>query len=593
MRNVKQKLWKKWRGKKAEQEMETNRPNSPEQTLEKLEEIKLRMEDEDKKMKELHEKEKLRKKKWKKEKEAEEAKLLIREVEKAERKEKQRLLEGRWRLIRWLADYVDKLTDKWSHLERDGKKLTVRDWEILDRAEKIEILRKRVKIEVNDNDDHAEITKYDDIPRDRPTNRVQSRIDIVIDQAEQNGLLSQAELKCSQEKETGGEAQAEHHCPEDQAAVDRDQADHTSLVKDQRHAEDLDQAEPRSSDGSTRSQQHDTCLITQTSTIQLAVARYVVRPVVKQSLHLVKTMPNLGLIQEDSLERAEHGSREMRGQADQQDEGLVTRMGQGDGVVRRPEKLAEDQPCQEESALGQAEQSGSSSSTHPNTQSSTIQLAVGRYVDLPAINNGLHVLTPNLNPGLTCVTGKGQAEQHSSPGEALDRADQQSSPKLYVERARMSQGEDHGAAGMTEKRTEHQHHPEESALGRAEQHTTSSTSTYLTKQPSTIPLAVLRYVDVPAGSNGSQLLTTVLNTGLPSGDETGRAELCAEQNGCRDKAMKLDLNQAEHCGPGNGPGMTLKAATVVKLSVGECDERVQNVWGGEERTGQAEQSSVG
>ena len=38
----------------------------------------------------------MRKKKWRKEKEAEEAKILIREAEKAERKEKQRVLENRW-----------------------------------------------------------------------------------------------------------------------------------------------------------------------------------------------------------------------------------------------------------------------------------------------------------------------------------------------------------------------------------------------------------------------------------------------------------------------------------------------------------------
>ena len=60
--------------------------------------------------------EELRKRTWRKEKEAEEAKMIIREAERVERKEKQRVLEERWKLIRWLAEFID------TNRERSKKK---------------------------------------------------------------------------------------------------------------------------------------------------------------------------------------------------------------------------------------------------------------------------------------------------------------------------------------------------------------------------------------------------------------------------------------------------------------------------------------
>ena len=89
-------------------------------------------------MADLHEKERLRKKKWRKEKEAEESKTLIREAEKAERKEKQRMLEDRWKMVRWLAEFIDKNTNKWG--EKEGQKMDLERWKTLGQEEKKKII---------------------------------------------------------------------------------------------------------------------------------------------------------------------------------------------------------------------------------------------------------------------------------------------------------------------------------------------------------------------------------------------------------------------------------------------------------------------
>ena len=57
-------------------------------------------------------KERERKRKWRKEKDAEEAKQLVREVEKLERKEKKKMLEKRWALMRWVAGFIEENIDR-------------------------------------------------------------------------------------------------------------------------------------------------------------------------------------------------------------------------------------------------------------------------------------------------------------------------------------------------------------------------------------------------------------------------------------------------------------------------------------------------
>ena len=75
-----------------------NRLDTLKEKLDKLENIKQRLIEEEEKISEIHDRERMRKKKWRKEKEAEEAKILIREAEKAEIKEKQKVLENRWKM---------------------------------------------------------------------------------------------------------------------------------------------------------------------------------------------------------------------------------------------------------------------------------------------------------------------------------------------------------------------------------------------------------------------------------------------------------------------------------------------------------------
>ena len=98
-----------------------NRLDTLKEKLDKLENIKQRLIEEEEKISVIHDRERMRKKKWRKEKEAEEAKILIREAEKAERKEKQNVLENRKKMVRWLAEFIDIKTDKWG--EKEGQKM--------------------------------------------------------------------------------------------------------------------------------------------------------------------------------------------------------------------------------------------------------------------------------------------------------------------------------------------------------------------------------------------------------------------------------------------------------------------------------------
>ena len=110
-------------------------------------------------MRELLEKEKLRKRLWRKEKDAEEAKLLIREAEKFERKEKQKALEERWRMVRWLSEFIDINTDKWGSLG-DGSPDTENEkpesWKSLTKEE-----RKVLMLETDKNL-RMTLSRYDD-----------------------------------------------------------------------------------------------------------------------------------------------------------------------------------------------------------------------------------------------------------------------------------------------------------------------------------------------------------------------------------------------------------------------------------------------
>ena len=55
--------------------------------------------------------------------------MIIREAERVERKEKQRVLEERWKLIRWLAEFIDTNRER---SEKKGKEINIEKWEKLE-----------------------------------------------------------------------------------------------------------------------------------------------------------------------------------------------------------------------------------------------------------------------------------------------------------------------------------------------------------------------------------------------------------------------------------------------------------------------------
>ena len=155
LRIVKENLWKKWRNtrskerKKGKDETDFERKKTLEERLERLQTIKYRLEKEEETRLERIEKDRERKRTWRKEKDEEDAKKLVREVERWERKEKQRMLEERWILLRWLTDFVDVNTNKWDEEEegkeneKEEKKLDLKMWEKLPEEKKKEIIREK------------------------------------------------------------------------------------------------------------------------------------------------------------------------------------------------------------------------------------------------------------------------------------------------------------------------------------------------------------------------------------------------------------------------------------------------------------------
>ena len=133
LRNIKENLLKKWRKSREKErkreKAEIERSKTLDEKLGKLEQIKQRLKDEEEKIEEIHERDKIRKRKRRKEKEKEEAKMLVREAEKMERKERQRVLEERWKMVRWLAECMDVNREKWGGCQEADNKMDIEKWE--------------------------------------------------------------------------------------------------------------------------------------------------------------------------------------------------------------------------------------------------------------------------------------------------------------------------------------------------------------------------------------------------------------------------------------------------------------------------------
>ena len=57
---------------------------------------------------EKREQDRERKRTWRKEKEKEESKMLVREVERVERREKKKQLEDKWALMKWVSKFIEE-----------------------------------------------------------------------------------------------------------------------------------------------------------------------------------------------------------------------------------------------------------------------------------------------------------------------------------------------------------------------------------------------------------------------------------------------------------------------------------------------------
>jgi hypothetical protein len=127
---------------KGKEENEIENEKIPVDQLTKLDKIRERLKKEEIEKQEKREKEKMLKRAWRKKKEKEENKLLIREAEKVERREKKKMLEERWTMLRWVTGFIEKNQEKWTERdERRGEKVTLEEWDMMERNKKEEIIK--------------------------------------------------------------------------------------------------------------------------------------------------------------------------------------------------------------------------------------------------------------------------------------------------------------------------------------------------------------------------------------------------------------------------------------------------------------------
>ena len=66
-------------------------------------------------------------------------------MEREERKEKQKALEERWKLVRWLVEFIDVNTEKWgtqNHREFE-KDIDIEKWENMNQEEKMTMIMRK------------------------------------------------------------------------------------------------------------------------------------------------------------------------------------------------------------------------------------------------------------------------------------------------------------------------------------------------------------------------------------------------------------------------------------------------------------------
>ena len=101
--------------------------------LEKFEKIKERISIEKFDREEKLRRDKERKRAWRKDEENEENKHLVRELERVERREKKKMLEDRWSMMKWISSFIEDNEDKWMREMRgkEEKFIYLAGWEEL------------------------------------------------------------------------------------------------------------------------------------------------------------------------------------------------------------------------------------------------------------------------------------------------------------------------------------------------------------------------------------------------------------------------------------------------------------------------------
>ena len=153
LRSIKENLWRKWRNRREENDQKSGEENELRESdgrkkLDKLEKIIERVKCEERDSEKRREEDRERKRKWRKEKEKEESKMLIREVERVERREKKKQLEEKWALMKWVTGFIEENEVGWKRENVRKTRVSLEEWEMLsENGKREEIIINESKIE--------------------------------------------------------------------------------------------------------------------------------------------------------------------------------------------------------------------------------------------------------------------------------------------------------------------------------------------------------------------------------------------------------------------------------------------------------------
>ena len=143
LQEMKTNLWRKWRGRKVEQE-EGEMENDYERKMRKIETTLQKMEEEKETQEERKREWQKRRRKMMEEGREKQAIAEKKAREKRERIEKKSQLEKKWEMLRWITNYIDSQKDRWDEEAREVRSSrrteSLTDWEKKSREEKITTL---------------------------------------------------------------------------------------------------------------------------------------------------------------------------------------------------------------------------------------------------------------------------------------------------------------------------------------------------------------------------------------------------------------------------------------------------------------------